>query len=290
MNMDEVRSKLENLQEILVKKYKEESKIQELPQTAEVSRNQLAEYQRTYIAINAEYESEKAKVAALKLELDEAVRARELGEKNMDDIKTHREYEILDKQISEAQSREEEVRKNLQQEEKLLSKLKDDLQVEEEMVNNQKAEVEKDEKNLAENMESSKKELADLIAQEQAASEGLEDEIVYKFQRIIQRNSDGIVAVKRNVCEGCHMILPAQFANEVLRGDKVYFCPYCSRVIYYEKPQGSEEADVGYSTEHTGSLLGVGDDGNSDYFDDVDSDSTESREVDDGGYDSSDSN
>ena len=30
------------------------------------------------------------------------------------------------------------------------------------------------------------------------------------------------------------MVLPAQFENDVHAGDKILFCPYCSRILYYE--------------------------------------------------------
>ncbi len=268
----EIREKLEKLQDVLVEKYKIEASIQELPKELEVSTETLERYKKDYIAQNAEYEAEKAKVSALRLELDEAVRSREMGEKNMDDIKTHREYEILDKQISEAQSREEEIRKNLQQEERKLEELKDNLAGDEEIIKAQESDVEEIKAKNDANMENFQNELADLKNKEKEASEGIESEIVYKFQRIIQRNQKGIVAVKGNVCEGCHMILPFQFATEVRRGDNVLFCPYCSRVIYYE--ESLDDEDALYSPEETGSLFGLGDD-DEDFVDDRDEDGNE---------------
>ncbi|MBQ9539425.1 MAG: nucleic acid-binding protein, partial [Treponema sp.] len=255
---DEIRSKLETLQGVLVDKYKIESNIQELPKALEVSTETLEHYKKDYIEKNAEYEAEKAKVSALRLELDDAVRSREMGEKNMDDIKTHREYEILDKQISEAQEREESIRKDLQQEERKLEELKDNLLGDEEIIKAQESDVEEIKAKNDANMEKYRNELAELESKEKEASEGIDEEIFYKFQRIIRRNQKGIVAVKGNVCEGCHMILPYQFATEVRRGDNILFCPYCSRVIYYQELQGEEEKI--YSAEDTGSLLGMGDD------------------------------
>ena len=68
---------------------------------------------------------------------------------------------------------------------------------------------------------------------------------------------EGIVAVKGNVCEGCHMILPAQFANEVHTGDKIVFCPYCSRILYYEEMADGEEHY--FPLDDTGSLADLDD-------------------------------
>ena len=37
------------------------------------------------------------------------------------------------------------------------------------------------------------------------------------------------------------MILPAQFANEVHHGEKILFCPYCSRILFYEEAADLDE-------------------------------------------------
>ena len=41
-----------------------------------------------------------------------------------------------------------------------------------------------------------------------------------------------IAIVKDAVCLGCHVNLPPQMFNELLRFDKVFYCPHCERLIY----------------------------------------------------------
>jgi len=53
------------------------------------------------------------------------------------------------------------------------------------------------------------------------------------------------------------MILPVQFANEVHIGDEFVFCPYCSRILFYEE-SGEGEEDY-FNTEDTGSLSDLDD-------------------------------
>ena len=61
-------------------------------------------------------------------------------------------------------------------------------------------------------------------------------------ERIIRSKSGlGIVPIVKGVCTGCHMILAGQFVNDVRRGDKIQFCPHCSRILYYEDQGGPEE-------------------------------------------------
>ena len=56
---------------------------------------------------------------------------------------------------------------------------------------------------------------------------------MFKFERIIKSKSGlGIVPIAGGVCNGCHMILPAQYANSVRRGEGIMFCPNCSRILF----------------------------------------------------------
>ncbi|MEN6477541.1 MAG: C4-type zinc ribbon domain-containing protein, partial [Rectinema sp.] len=51
---------------------------------------------------------------------------------------------------------------------------------------------------------------------------------------------------------GCHMILPAHFVNEVRQGNKIIFCPYCSRVLFHQETP--EDAGDVLSEIESGSL------------------------------------
>ena len=48
------------------------------------------------------------------------------------------------------------------------------------------------------------------------------------------------------------MILPAQFVNEVRDGDEILFCPYCSRILFYQESDENEENY--YAMAEAGSL------------------------------------
>lgn len=268
--------KLKKLQDILVEKYKLEAKIEETPKRLSSQEELLARMKREFIEKNTEYEAVKNKVLKLKLDLEEAVKSRESGEKGMDNISTHREYEALEKQIIEATDRENEIRKELQKEEKSQEEIRESLKTSEEMINSQEADLAADKDSLNKELDTYNKELTDIKAKESEIVPDLDQEILFKFQRIIQRNSMGIVAVKNGVCTGCHMILPAQFANTVREGENIMFCPYCSRILFYE--EADEDIDESYFRfEETGSLADLDDDSD---FDDSDDEEKEGYEDD----------
>lgn len=273
----EIFDRLKSLQVILGRKYELESKIQEAPKQLSSQDELLARMKKEYIEKNKEYEAVKEKVGQLKIELDEAVKTREAGEKNMDNITTHREYEALDKQISEASAKEADVRKELQKEEKTYAELNDILKTNEAIITSTENELAESKKTLDSQLSSYKSEINDLKKQEEKIVPGLDQEILFKFERIIQRNSEGIVAVKNGVCTGCHMILPAQFANEVHEGEHILFCPYCSRILYYE--ESSEDEQVAYYND-TGSLADSDDELEDEFEDDEEDDDVESSDFD----------
>mgnify|MGYP002624082565 CR=1 FL=1 len=253
MVVTEVFDKLKELQEVLAEKYSLEQKIEESPKRLSSQDELLARMKKEYIETNAKYEEVCANVEHLRADLAEAEALRESGEKGMDNITTHREYEALDKQISEAKAREDNIRKDLQKEEKSLAELDERMHSNEAIIKGQEEELSKEKGSLEDEVNSYKAKLDELARREDEITPDIDQEIVYKFQRIIKRNSEGIVAVRNGVCTGCHMILPAQFANEVHDGDKILFCPYCSRILFHQDVE-SDEVETYFTDEDTGSL------------------------------------
>ncbi len=272
MVMTEVFDKLKALQDVLAEKYSLETKINDSPKQLSSQDELLVRLRKEFLETNESYEKVKAEVGQLQIELDEAEKSREAGEKGMDNISTHREYEALEKQINEASAREASIRKDLQKKEKELEELNEKLRGDEEMIKAQEANLNANKESLDNEVAEYKNQLKALEDKEKEITPGLDSEIVYKFQRIIQRNSEGIVAVKNGVCTGCHMILPAQFANEVHEGEKILFCPYCSRILYHQEIAEGEEAEDFLSMDETGSLADFDDEFADEFEDELDDD------------------
>ena len=284
----EVFENLKSLQEILVQKYELEGKKSDAPKQLGNQEDLLAKTQKEFIEQKSNYDETQEKVTQLKAQLEEAVKSREEGEKGVANSTTHREYEALEKQISEAKLLEEQVRKDLQKEEKELAELNEKLKNSEELIKFQESELNSSRDSLNKELSSYDDKLAKLKVEEDKVTKNINDiysseenaelkaqEILFKFQRIIQRNSEGIVSVRNGVCSGCHMILPANFANEVREGEDINFCPYCSRILYYEEVAEDQQEDY-FDMGAAGSLAGLDeefDDEDSEYEEDEDEDS-----------------
>lgn len=287
MEMTEVFDKLRNLQTVLVEKYDLEKKIKKTPKELDSQNGLLARLKEEYIEKNKSYEEVKEKVDGLKKELADVVLTRESAEKDMDSVTNHREYETLDKQIKEAKEKEDSLRKELKSNEDVMEKLDEALNDDKAMIDSQESDLNASKEALDKEVDSYKSRVTELDGEEKKVVDELGDEYqetVYKFQRIIQRNSEGIVAVRNGVCTGCHMILPGQFANEVHEGDKILFCPYCSRILYHEDVAENEAVEYS-SLDETGSLADFDDEFEDDELEDSQIDGNEN----DGETDDSDS-
>ena len=267
----EVFENLKQLQEILVKKYELEGNKSDAPKQLSNQEDLLAKTQKEFIELKSTYDETQEKVSQLKTQLEEAVKSREEGEKGVANSTTHREYEALEKQINEAKLLEEQVRKDLQHEEKDLAELNERLKNSEELIKFQETELNSSRESLNKELSSYEQKLSKLKTEEEKVTKNINmiyageenaelkaQEILFKFQRIIQRNSEGIVSVRNGVCSGCHMILPANFANQVREGEDINFCPYCSRILYYEEVSEDQAEDY-FDIGAAGSLAGLDD-------------------------------
>jgi predicted nucleic acid-binding Zn-ribbon protein len=246
-------NKLRMLQDILSQKIKLEQEIQEIPKQLGNLEEAHNRTRKAFIDKNLEYEKVKSAEEEARSNLRAAEAAREKAERTISEINTQREYEALDKERNSAEKNEQQFGKEVQIKEKALLEL-------DEQIKQHAALIEQQEKELAEKREGidaeiavKKKQADSLLKKEKALANDLDPEVVFKFERILRNKMGlGIVAIKGNVCQGCHMILPAQFSNNVRLGEEFIFCPYCSRILYYEESADGE--DIFFDNEDAGSL------------------------------------
>lgn len=237
--MQDIFEKLQKLQNVLSRKFEIKKEIEEIPKALSTKKEMLKRLKQSYLEKNRTYEDGQGKIKHLKHMMTEAEIHREDSEKKMDNITTQREYEALDTEIRDAADKEQNFRKEIQREEVLLAELKESMEREEKLIKMQEAELDEEQVRVEEETSAREKELKRIVDEEESdIVPGIDSEIVYKFERIISNKSGlGLVPVKNGVCTGCNMILPAQFVNDVRQEDNVLFCPYCSRILFYEESQ-----------------------------------------------------
>ncbi|MDR0411993.1 MAG: C4-type zinc ribbon domain-containing protein [Treponema sp.] len=262
MVMDEIFDKLRELQNILLERIEIEKEIQEIPKILNTQEDVLARLKKGFIDKNQECEKVRVSVGDLRNQLFEAESSRERAERLLGSSENFnmRDLEILDRERRESADKEQRFRRELQKEERRFSDLTEEIKRSTSLIEQQKQDLAGRRQSIDEEITAKKEQLVRLGEREREISDGLDKDLLFKFDRIIRHKmGKGIVSIKGGVCTGCHMILPAQFANQVRKGEDIVFCPYCSRILYYEESdQNLAEKDY-FDIEEAGSLADLDD-------------------------------
>lgn len=283
--MKEIYTTLSQLQVVLAKMFAIEDEIKEIPMALADKEAVLQKTKITYLELHEKSERVKEELKSLRTRLDEAGVKRETCEKMMEIITQAREFETLQKEIEEAKNAEQTLRKGLIAKEKFYDELNTKLTIQEEIMAQQTEEVEEETKVKDSQIAEKQAELDKIVAEKDELAKDFDQNLLFKFERIIRNKGGiGIVPVHGIVCEGCHMTLPAQFVNDVRRStlnedssneeSDIHFCPYCSRVLFYEDSADDEHFDNLFTSEdedEAGDESGEGSDFMGDSgFDDLD--------------------
>jgi predicted nucleic acid-binding Zn-ribbon protein len=243
MEEAEVFAKLNQLQEKLTERFSLEEEIVKLPRDLKVKQELLDRINKEYIDENDRSEVARNELKSLRIQYDDAVHARENSEKQMELINTQREFEALEKEIKDAASKEQSLLKQVHAKEKQVNEFGEHLTEKEQLMQLQKNEVDTESNKIDSLLAEKNSKLAKVIA----ACTGyigndISEELFYKFGNIVKnKKGKGIVPIHGLICQGCHIVLPIQFVNDVRSEKQIDFCPYCSRILYYEDVEGAEE-------------------------------------------------
>jgi uncharacterized protein len=245
-----VYDKLRALQDVLSKKFEVEKEILEIPKSLATKTELLNRLKKSFADKGATQQASTLRIQDIQQKLGEAEQGREKSEGQMDIIKTQREYEALDKEIKDATEKEQNLRKELQREQIAIEELKNSIEKEDMMIRKQEEDVKEEQSKIKLKIKDKNAELKKLQSDEKKITPGLEEDILFKFERIIKSKSGlGIVSLTKGVCTGCYMILPPQFVNTVRLGEHVEFCPYCSRILFYQEDEEGESLETAIMEE-----------------------------------------
>lgn len=259
MTTMEMLEKLKSYQEILGARVALEEEIALLPKTIEAQNEMLSRLKKNFSEKEEAFRLSEEKIRELRQALQDAELAREKAEQQMDGITTQREYEAINKEIRDATEKEQNLRKDIQQQERSFAEIEEELQKTRGGISMLEQEIAEKGQVIESQRETKAAEVERLKAEEQAISKGIGGDILFKLERIIRNKKGvGVVPIHGVVCTGCHMILPANFVNEVRdeEATKVHFCPYCSRILFFEE---TEEAPEFIGDIESGSLADLAD-------------------------------
>ena len=154
------------------------------------------------------------------------------AEEKLFEIKTHKEYGALQKEIGEAK------RNNSELEEQILIKMEDierllnEINKDEENFTTKKTEYEEKISEYELLIEDLKSRQEPKKTEKSKILEKINSDVLPIYEQVIKRNGRALALVNNEICTGCNMNIPPQLYIQVLTQKKIYQCPNCKKILY----------------------------------------------------------
>lgn len=158
----------------------------------------------------------------------------------LDEVKSNKEYQAVLKEI-------EELKELTFQKEEVVIKWMEEIEIrEKECADNNLKEQESQKEYKSKEEEFSQrtreldKEVQSLNEKRAELTQKVDKDLLSKYD-ILRIHFKGLVVtpVIDAVCQGCHLGIPPQQYNELIKGDSPKSCPNCNRIIYWEEDRES---------------------------------------------------
>jgi hypothetical protein len=170
---------------------------------------------------------EKIERSNIKLSLIKSNKEYKAALKEIDDLK-HTQFQTEDKAI--------QVMEEIEELEKICSENKE-----------KEAEIrkafERDKEEIERELEALDEELKILDAKRDTFTHAIDQDLLRKYLYLKDhKEGQAISPVVGGVCQICHMNIPPQTFNELIRGDSLMTCTNCNRIIYWAEDEHFQKA------------------------------------------------
>lgn len=167
---------------------------------------------------------------------DKMAHVRERQSKMMQ-VQTGREQTALLKEIEDAKKNAKENEEKVIALLEEMEKLKVRAEEERNLLNGEKTLVSEETENVRRNIEKINRGKKAKDTERNRQAKKIKENTLRKYSTLRERrNGLAVVNVISGVCQGCFMAIPPQKFNLLLRGDMMFECPTCQRIMYYEPP------------------------------------------------------
>lgn len=231
------------LQNVEIEIFQAEEGLRELPKEIEEIESIVSARKSSLDAVDEEIGSFEEKKTPLEAELKENQTILDAADARIKKIKTNKEYLALQREIDLAKKRKSDIEEQLLN---LMDKIEKKVMEKERIQKSFGADKvildEKKEKLLSQ-MRELEAVLEEYKGQDEKLRAIVDPSLLSKYDRIRQsKKGIAVVECSDGVCKGCHMHIPPQLYNDLVRGDKLITCPACQRMLYIsENPKEGEK-------------------------------------------------
>lgn len=202
----------------------------------------LAERESFILELQEKISAQQLESRTLEAEMaDKMDHVRERQSKMMQ-VQTGREQTALLKEIEDAKKgakdNEDKIVAIMESAETLTAQ----IDTEKNMLKGEKKLVAEETEKVRTNIEKINKGKKDKDNKRNKQAEKIKGSLLKKYNTLRQRrNGLAVINVVDGVCQGCFMAIPAQKYNMLLKGDQIFDCPTCQRLMYYTPPVEDKE-------------------------------------------------
>ena len=215
------------IQEIITEQKEGPLKIQKLNDELDAMRKRFQEQKERLESLNRDR-------SRIEQDIQDMENRIEKSDMKLSHIKSNKEYQAALKEIDDLNRLKYEMEDNvlqimeeIEELEKIYEKHKDEQEELE-----QKVKLDKD--RISRELDAMEKEYRDLEKERVNFAQTLDQELLKKYCFIKERKGGKAIGpVIGGVCQSCHMEIPQQTYNELIRGRSLLSCTNCDRLIYW---------------------------------------------------------
>ena len=226
--------RLKELQSVSSELHEMEETLRKYPEELSVFKGEIQSVQEILTEKTLQTEDADKSKSLLEKDLSEKKLYIGKAEERLLNIKTHREYEALQKELTEAKRRcieiEEEILELMGKLETLGAETGELEQSLKEKTEQNAPRIEEIEKVIGK-LET---EAAPCRERRDSIAGGLSPEVHSVYAKISGKTHIFLAEARSEMCMNCNMNIPPQMFNEVLTGAKIIQCPNCNRILHCE--------------------------------------------------------
>lgn len=225
---------------------------QALDLSAAAAEGRIAALSDTFLALDREMDEKKARLdeAVQSLEAEKKqYRALEVESRNylamiaksndkLRSVNTNKEYQSMLKEIEETQKKHSDLEDRMLEMLESLESMEAGVSAETARLAASEARC-REKKQETQNQIQGEQEGLDRLKQKRDKALSTADPKTTAILTAVRKKCHGIAVapVQQSICMGCHLNIPAQLFNELLRFDEIRFCPHCHRIIYWKEKE-----------------------------------------------------
>jgi predicted nucleic acid-binding Zn-ribbon protein len=217
-----------------------EREIEKIPQEIQRLRDDLDLLKRSMEQSQSDLEELKKSRLSFEGELEEVEIKLKKSRARLNDVKSNKEYQAVLKEIDELKALASEK-------EEVVITWMEDIEIQEKDCadyalkwEQSLREYENEEKKYSQTMKDFEREVHSLSDRRRAVSQEVDKELLARYQALrANLGNQVVVPVIDAVCQGCHLGIPPQQYNNLIRGGSLESCPNCNRIVYWEEKKDS---------------------------------------------------